>query len=115
MSGNGRPTRFRTGAMRHRCTVQTPIETQDASGQPVVSWSNYVVSEPCEFTPTSGIENMRGRQLEAGTRAIFTVRYRSGYEPQMSVLFDGERYGITAVNRVDGQRKYLELVCSAVL
>jgi SPP1 family predicted phage head-tail adaptor len=115
MSGSGRPTRHRIGGMRHRCTIQTPVETQDASGQPVVSWVNYVANEPCEYQPTSGIENMRGRQYEAGTRAIFIVRYRAGYTPQMSVLFDGERYGITAVNRVDGLRKYIELVCSAVI
>jgi SPP1 family predicted phage head-tail adaptor len=115
MSGSGRPSRHRVGAMRHRCTIQQSTETQDASGQPVVSWSNYVVNEPCEWNPTSGIENMRGRQLEAGTRAVFVVRYRSGYNTQMSILFDGERYGITAINRVDGLRKYLEIICSAVL
>jgi hypothetical protein len=33
----------------------------------------------------------------------------------MSVLFENERYGITAINRVDGLRKYLEIICSAVL
>jgi|LakMenE01Jun11ns_1017448.scaffolds.fasta_scaffold9677507_2 SPP1 family predicted phage head-tail adaptor len=115
MSGSGRPSRHRVGAMRHRCTIQQETTTQDASGQPIVSWSNYVVNEPCEWNPTSGIENMRGRQLEAGTRAVFIVRYRSGYNTQMSVLFENERYGITAINRVDGLRKYLEIICSAVL
>jgi SPP1 family predicted phage head-tail adaptor len=115
MSGLGRPSRHRVGAMRHRCTIQQETTTQDASGQPVVSWSNYVVNEPCEWNPTSGVENMRGRQLEAGTRAVFVVRYRSGYNTQMSVLFENERYGITAINRVDGLRKYLEIICSAVL
>ena len=115
MSGSGRPSRHRVGAMRHRCTIQQATETQDASGQPVITWSNYVVNEPCEWNPTSGVENMRGRQLEAGTRAVFVVRYRLGYNTQMSVLFENERYGITAINRVDGLRKYLEIICSAVL
>jgi SPP1 family predicted phage head-tail adaptor len=101
--------------MRHRCTIQQATETQDASGQPVITWSNYVVNEPCEWNPTSGVENMRGRQLEAGTRAVFVVRYRLGYNTQMSVLFENERYGITAINRVDGLRKYLEIICAAVL
>ena len=32
----------------------------------------------------------------------------------MQVVFDGETYGITAINRVDGLKKYLEIVCSAV-
>ncbi len=58
---------------------------------------------------------MRGRQLEAGTRAVFRVRYRSGYTVQMRVVYQGEIYGITAVNMVDGLRNYMDIICSAVL
>lgn len=112
MSGLGRPSRFRVGAMRYRCTIQQPVEAVDDAGQPVVSWTNYVVDEPCEYEPTGGIESMRGRQLEANTRAVFRVRYRSGYTDQMSIVFEGERYGITNINRVDGLKKYLEIVCT---
>ncbi len=110
-----RPKNQRTGALRHRCTIQQPTETVDAAGQPVVSWSSYVVDEPCKFEPTAGIESMRGRQLEAGTRAVFRVRYRSGYTVQMRLIHDGETYGITAINKVDGLRNYLDIICSAVL
>jgi SPP1 family predicted phage head-tail adaptor len=112
---SGRPKDLRLGALRQRCTIQQPTETQDAAGQPIVTWSAYVVDEPCEFQPTGGFESMRGRQLEAGTRAIFRVRYRSGYTPKMRVSFDGETYGITGINPVDGQRRYMLLVCSAVV
>ena len=111
---SGRPKSLRLGSMRYRCTIQQPVVTQDAAGQPIVSWTAYVVNEPCEYSPTGGIESMRGRQVESGTRAVFTVRYRSGYTTQMQVVFDGETYGITAINRVDGLKKYLEIVCSAV-
>jgi SPP1 family predicted phage head-tail adaptor len=110
-----RPKNQRTGALRHRCTIQQTTETQDSSGQPIVSWSPYVVDEPCKFEPTAGIESMRGRQLEAGTRAVFRVRYRSGYTVQMRLICDGETYGITAINKVDGLRNYLDIICSAVL
>ena len=109
-----RPKNQLTGALRHRCTIQQPTETVDAAGQPIVSWSPYVVDEPCKFEPTAGIESMRGRQLEAGTRAVFRVRYRSGYTVQMRVVYQGETYGITAVNMVDGLRNYIDIICSAV-
>lgn len=112
---SGRPRGLKLGAMRYRCTIQQETATLDAAGQPILSWSNYVVDEPCEYTPSGGLESMRGRQVEAGTRAVFTVRYRSGYDTQMRILFDGETYGITAINRVDGLKKYLEIICSAVL
>jgi SPP1 family predicted phage head-tail adaptor len=108
---SGRPRNLRVGAMRHRCTIQQPTETIDAAGQPVVSWTNYVADEPCDFVPTGGNETMRGRQLEAGTKAIFRVRYRSGYEPEMRIVFNSTNYGITYVNQVDGLRRYIELVC----
>lgn len=107
----GRPKRFDIGSMRHRCTIQQVTETQDDSGQPVVTWSNYVVDEPCQFIPTGGTESMRGRQLEAGTKAIFRVRYRSGYQPEMRIVYGSTNYGITYVNPVDGLRRYVELVC----
>jgi SPP1 family predicted phage head-tail adaptor len=58
---------------------------------------------------------MRGRQLEAGTRAVFRVRYRSGYTVQMRIVYESETYGITAVNMVDGLRNYIDIICSAVL
>lgn len=107
----GRPSSFRLGSMRQRCTIQQVTETQDAAGQPVVSWSDVWTDEPCEFIPTGGNETMRGRQLEAGTKAIFRVRYRSGYTPEMRIQYDGTNYGITYVNQVDGLRRYIELVC----
>ena len=107
----GRPGEgFRVGAMRQRCTIQRVAETQDAAGQPVVSWSDFLVNEPCQFVPTGGSESMRGRQLGPGTKALFRVRYRVGYEPGMQVVYGGVAYGITYVNPVDGLRRYLELV-----
>jgi len=114
MSGSGRPNRHRVGAMRQRCTIQQVTETQDASGQPVVSWTDYVENEPCQYMQSSAYEGSRGRQVEAGAKAVFVVRYRSGYNEKMSVVFDGERYGITSIQKVDGLNRYLEISCSTL-
>jgi len=108
---SGRPRDLKVGAMRQRCTVQQVTETQDDAGQPVVAWSNFLVDEPCQFIPTGGSETMRGRQLEAGTKAIFRVRFRSGYQPEMRIVYGSTNYGITYVNQIDGLRRYIELVC----
>ena len=95
---------------RHRITVQTPTSTVDADGQPIVTWSNWLTNEPAEFTPTGGTESMRGRQLEAGTKGVFKVNYRSGYTTQMRVVHNGINYGITYANQVDGLRYEIELL-----
>jgi len=111
---SGRPTRFKLGNMRHRCTVQNPVETVAEFGQPVVTWTDLYVNEPCAFELTGGVEQMRGRQLEASVKAVVTVRYRSGYNIRQSLTLDGTRYGITHINPVGGINRYLELFCGAV-
>jgi len=102
--------RNKVGAMRYRIDVQEQVETLDTTGEPIVTWRDYLVEEPAEFIPTGGLESYRGKQLEAGTKAIFRVRYRPGYTTQMSCMFDGTRYGITHINPVDGMRRYLDLL-----
>jgi len=105
----GRPSQYHMARMRHRCTVQSAVETQDAAGQPVVSWSNFLVNEPCQCMPMRGSEEMRGRELEASFQTIFRVRYRLGYNEQMRIVFQNKNYGIRAIEKVDGLDRYLEL------
>jgi SPP1 family predicted phage head-tail adaptor len=107
---SGRPNRIKTAAFRQRCTIQTPVETQDSAGQPVVTWSNFLQDEPCQFLPSGGSESMRGRQLEASIVGMFRVRKRPGYTTKMQVVHNGTEYGITYVNAVDGLDRYLELM-----
>lgn len=95
---------------RYRILIQEPVEALDTAGQPIVTWEDFLADEPAEFTPMGGVEVMRGRQLEAGTKAVFKVNFRTGYTTQMRVLHDGSYYGITHVNPVNGMRRELELI-----
>jgi SPP1 family predicted phage head-tail adaptor len=52
---------------------------------------------------------MRGRQIEEKAKAIFRIRYRSGYTQSMRILFDGDYYGILRIDKIDGLRRYLEV------
>ena len=113
---------FRVGEMRHRITIKTETVAQDAAGQPVVSLVNWLVDEPAKFEPTGGGEGAssaagiaRARQVQAGITAIFTVRYRDGYTPQMVVDINGDRYWIVYVNPVQGMDRYRELHCKSVV
>lgn len=111
---NGKPTGgFSVGEMRHRITIMEPVETQDDTGQPIVTWANFGVDEPAKFTPTSGVETMRGRQLVANTKGIFVVRFREGYTDKMRITHEGSTYGITFINNIDGLRKFIELFVSS--
>ena len=110
-----RPQRFHLGEMRNRITVKAETPTQDSAGQPVVTLVNWLVDEPAKFEPTSGTESARGRQVEAGIAAVFTVHYRDGYTPEMVVVCKGQNYGIVWVHAVDGMNGYRELHCKAVV
>ena len=111
-----RPGRgFRVGEMRHRIAVKTETTAQDDAGQPVVTLTTWLSAEPAKFEPTSGGEGARGRQVEAGISAIFTVRYRDGYTPQMAIVMDGETWWIVYVKPVQGMDRYRELHCKSVV
>jgi SPP1 family predicted phage head-tail adaptor len=101
--------------MRSRITVKTETTTQDDAGQPVVTLSTWLTDEPAKFEPTNGGEGARGRQVEAGIAAVFTVHYRAGYTPRMAVVCDGQTYGVVYVNPVDGMNVFRELHCKAVV
>lgn len=110
-----RPGRgFRVGMMRDRITVSVETTAQDAAGQPIVTLVPWLTDEPATYEFFSGGESSRGRQVEAGISAIFTVRWRSGYTPQMVVTMMDQQYGIVHVRPVDGKNRYIELFCKAV-
>jgi SPP1 family predicted phage head-tail adaptor len=101
--------------MRHRITVSVEGTTQDEAGQPVVTLTTWLNDEPAKYEPTTGGEGARGRQVEAGISAIFTVRYRSGYTPKMAIDIDGQRFWIVYVKAVQGMDRYRELYCKSVV
>ena len=95
---------------RHRIDFETPVETQDDTGEARVEWSRFRCAEPAEFTSLSGIESVRGRQLEAQTKAIFKVNNREGYTTKMRIKFEGRIYGITHINPIGVMRRELEIL-----
>jgi hypothetical protein len=80
-----------------------------------VTLTDWLVGEPAKFEPTVGGEGARGRQVEATISAIFTVRYRDGYTPQMAIEYSGETYWIVYVKQVGGMDRYRELHCRSVV
>jgi head-tail adaptor len=112
----GRDRNIRVGAMRYRLAVQTPTKSDGTAtqGQPVITWSNRLTSEPCDYEYTSGGQGSRGRQVEETVRAVFTVRYRSGYSVEERISFNGETFGIVHIKPVVGRDRYLEIHCRSI-
>lgn len=110
----GKPKAFTTSEMRHRVTIKQASTTTDSAGQKVIDYdTTRFASEPAKFEPVNGGQTLRGRQIEAGVIAIFTVNYRSGYSVTDRVVFQGENYGVHWMRKPDGIGRFLELHCKA--
>jgi len=110
---NWRANGLRVGAMRERITIQRKEETVDEIGQTNRSWVDLYKDEPARFEPTSGGETLRGKQVEAGVVAVFTIHARDAIDSTMRVQHRSTLYGIAYVNPVDGGQRYIELRCQA--
>lgn len=111
---NWRANALRIGAMRERITIQSKTETVDAIGQTNRTWAATYEDEPARYDPVSGGETLRGKQVEAGITALFTIHTRDSIDSTMRVMHGSNTYGIAYVNQVDGGLRYLELQCRAI-
>lgn len=110
-----RPSGFRLGSMRERVTIQTPSNEIDSMGQPSRGWTPVFTDEPASWMPTAGIETVRGRSVEAGIAAIFTIHHQADITPEMRLVHSSGTYGIGYVKPVDGGKRYIELHCKTVV
>ena len=110
----GTPRGFRTGDMRNVIAVKVATQSIDASRQLVVTYNtNRYPNEPASFHQVSGGEYFRGRQVEAGVTAVFTVNYRPNYDETDRIVCQGGNYGIVRIHKPEGVARYLELYCKA--
>jgi SPP1 family predicted phage head-tail adaptor len=101
------------GKLDQRITLQAPGTTEDALGQPIAGWTD-VATVWAEAAP------MRSRELTAGGAAssqievVFRLRYRTGLDASMRVLWRGVPYALVG-DPVDvrGGRHTLELNCAS--
>jgi len=98
---------------RHRITFQSAVSAIDTSGQPIVTWVDFLTDEPASFRPMGGTESMRGRQLDAGTKGIFNINFRTGLNTQMRIVHNGINYGISNIDEIGGISRYLEIMVKA--
>ena len=95
-----------------RITIQRPVTTQDAVGQPLVQWEN-VCSTWADARHLRGMETLRADQPAATIKASFRIRHRDGLDSTMRVLFQGNPYNVLAV-LPQGRREVIDLACERV-
>jgi len=90
--------------LRHSVTIEEPTETQDATGQPITSWTTFATARAKIDTTTEfgrDTEVFVGNELVASAGVIFTMRYISGLTEKMRISYNGDYYDIIGIADVD--------------
>jgi head-tail adaptor len=99
-----------TGRLRHRVTIQQPIQTQNpVTGEILNSWSTVagMASVPAEVLTGPGREFRQSAATQAETSARINLRWFPGLLPTWRILWDGRTYNIHSIETdVTGRREW---------
>ncbi len=104
---------MRPGLLNSRVVVQQQSTTQDALGQPVLSWSTFATLW-ANVRHTSGVESIKADALTPVVRASIRVRYRGDLTAAMRVVHGSTTYNVVAVMPDIGGKEYVDLACEVL-
>ena len=105
---------MRAGLLRQTITIQKQTASTDANFNQSVAWSTQAANVPCHMVATGGSEFYRGRRLQADTRYIAIVRYRTDVTPLMRISWGTKTLQITAVFSDEEKREWTQMDCREV-
>lgn len=97
-----------------KITIQSRTETQDAYGQPIMSYSNYATVW-AEIYHLTSREYFDAKQTESENTIKFRLRYdkrMDSLNKQMRVSWDSRTFDIDSVVNVNMRNEYIILVCT---
>ena len=104
---------LRSGIMDTLATVQTPTESANAIGEPILTWSTFA-TRWIAILPLSGNEQMTAMANEGSITHRVRMRYTDGLKPKMRLISGSRTFEImSAVER--GRREEHELMVSEVV
>lgn len=103
---------MRAGTLRHRVTIERPVDARDGFGQAVHGWETFA-------TRWAEVRGLSGRELfeaqQNMSRATHTVRMRdvSGVTTDMRIKDDRNRYlNILSALDAEGRSRETVFVCA---
>ena len=104
----------RAGRLRHRITVQSPLQVVDAHGDTVETWVT-VRTVWAAIEPVSARELVRAGALDALLTHHIRARHIAGITPGWRVLHDNRVFNISSVINRDERNASVELMCIEVV
>ncbi len=103
---------MRAGQLRHKVTIQMPVETQNEYGEPTVRWQNFAANVWAWIGPLKGREYFSAKQMVAEIAARIDIRYLIGVTAKMKVVHGINEYLIEEIINDEERDRSLSLMCT---
>jgi len=102
------------GDLRHRITFQKFVTTVNPNGFEVQTWEDITIVW-AKASNLHGREFYAAAAVQAENTVEFTVRYLTGIDTSMRILFNGKQYNITAIDNIKYKNRYVEIKAQEVM
>lgn len=93
------------GKMRHRITLQQPVEVTDAGGGRSITWSD-VETIWAEVKPLRGTDRIHAMGSVYPVTHRMTIRHRTDVQPEWRVSYDSRLFNIHFIIDPDERKNY---------
>ena len=100
---------MQTGKYRHIVTVQSKTASTDSYGGTIYTWSD-VCQAWSRVMPLAGRDLIAAGAEQHEGRVRFFIRYVSGIDQSMRIVWQGRNHDIVSVADVKGEGKELEIL-----
>jgi len=98
------------GRLRHRVTLQQPVDADDGSGGTTRTWSD-VATLWARIEPLSADERVAAGRIEAAADHRIVIRWRAGVTAAMRFSFGTRVFEIRGVTDRDERHRFLDCLC----
>lgn len=104
---------MKAGKLRHKITIESKSNTQDAYGALVETWGTHSTAW-ASIEPITGREYFDQGKVNSEVTTRIRTRHISGVTNLMRVKFGTRIYAIVSVINIDERNKEYELMCKEV-
>lgn len=100
----------RTGDLRHRLSIETPIRAGDGGGGATLTWAG-LGEVWAAIEPVKGGEHLYAEAISGRVSHEVVVRWRDGLGPELRFRTGPRVFEILAVLDVDERRRFHRCLC----
>jgi SPP1 family predicted phage head-tail adaptor len=101
---------MRSGPLRHRITIEAPVETQGSDGSMTTTWETFLTAW-ASIEPLIGREYFAQQREQAAVSHKIRMRYRPGITHKMRVAWGTRVFEIESVLNVGERNREIVLMC----